>query len=105
MAQYLVLDIHCQPCRPGWRDGDPNPPPRLARFVRDVRGGPIQAQSFTYKGQPVIPLRRQRPDGGVTWQTRCPRQPYGHNKPIQEWRIVAAFDAFPPGTDSVRIPL
>jgi hypothetical protein len=99
--QYLVLDIHCGPCQ---RDGDPNPP-RLARFVRDVHGGPIQAQSFTYKGQPVIPLQHQRPDGGVTWQTRCPRQPYGHNKPIQEWRIVAAFDAFPPGTDSVRIPL
>jgi hypothetical protein len=103
MPRYLVLDIHCQPCRPGWRDGDPNPPPRLARFVRDVRGGPIQAQSFTYKGQPVIPYPHQRPDGGVTWQTHCP---HGHNKPIQEARIAAAFDAlFPPGTDSVRIAL
>jgi hypothetical protein len=104
MPRYLVLDIHCRPCH--WATGgDPNQlqlVPRLARFVRDVRGGPIQAQSFTYKGQPVIPLRRQRPDGGVTWQTRCP---HGHDKPIQEWRIVAAFDAFPLGTDSVRIPL
>jgi hypothetical protein len=98
VPRYLVLDIHCGPCE---RDGDPNAP-RLARFVRDVRGGPIQAQSFTYKGQPVIPLPRQRPDGGVTWQTRCP---HGHDKPIQEARIAAAFNAFPPGTDSIRIPL
>jgi hypothetical protein len=102
MPRYLVLDIHCQPCRPGWRDGGPNPPPRLARFVRDVRGGPIKTQTFTYKGQTVTALPHQRPDGGVTWQTHCP---HGHDKPIQEWRIVAAFDAFLPGTDSARIAL
>jgi hypothetical protein len=96
VPRYLVLDIHCGPCQ---RDGDPNPP-RLARFVRDARGGPIKAQSFTYKGQPVIPLPRQRPDGGVTWQTHCPQ---GHNKPIREDRIVDALDAFPPGTDSMRV--
>jgi hypothetical protein len=98
MPRYLVLDIHCGPCQ---RDGDPNPP-RLARFVRDVRGGPIKAQSFTYKGQPVGPKPHQRLGGGVTWQTHCP---HGHDKPIQEWRIAAAFDAFPPGTDSMRIAL
>lgn len=101
MSPYLVLDIHCGPCQ---RDGDPNPP-RLARFARLAEGGPIKAQTFTYKGQLVAPLSRQRPDGGVTWQTRCPRQPHGHNKPIQEWRIAAAFDAFPPGTESMRVAL
>jgi hypothetical protein len=104
MSSYLVLDIYCRPCH--WAaGGDPKQlqlAPRLARFVRDLRGGPIKAQSFTYKGQPVIPYRRHRPDGGVTWQTHCP---HGHDKPIQEPRIAAAFDAFPPGTESMRVAL
>lgn len=98
MSPYLVLDIHCGPCQ---RDGDPNPP-RLARFARLAAGGPIKAQTFTYEGQPVIPLPRQRPGGGVTWQLVCP---HGHNKPIRDERIAVAFDAFQPGTESMRVAL
>jgi hypothetical protein len=100
MAQYLVLDIHCQPCRPGWRDGDPHPPPRLGRFVRDAAG--IRIQTFKHKGMQAIFARRQRPDGGWTWQLSCP---HGHNKPIRDERIAAAFDAFPPGTERMRVAL
>jgi hypothetical protein len=101
MAQRLVLDIHCRPCRPGWRDGDPHPPPRLGRFVRDASGG-IRIQTFTHKGMQAISVRRQRPDGGMTWQLICP---HGHNKPIRDERIAAAFDAFPPGTERMRVAL
>jgi hypothetical protein len=111
MAQYLILDIHCRPCRPGWRDGDPHPPPRLGRFVRDASGeiriqlpsrGGIRIQTFTHKGLQAISVRHQRPDGGMTWQLICP---HGHYKPIQDERIAAAFDAFPPGTERMRVPL
>ena len=98
MPRYLVLDIHCGACE---RDGDPNPP-RLARFVRDTIGGPIGFQPFTVDGQRVGPYPHQRPDGGVTWQLVCPQ---GHNRPVQNERVAAALDAFPPGTDSIRIAL
>jgi len=108
MPRYLVLDIHCRPCRPGWRDGDPHPPPRLARFVRDASGGiRIQTfthnQTFTHKRMQAVFAKRQRPDGGVTWQ--LPRCPQGHYKPIRDERIAAAFDAFPPGTKRMRVLL
>jgi hypothetical protein len=98
MPRYLALDIHCGPCE---RDGDPNPP-RLARFARLADGGPVEVQPFTVNKQPVIPYPRQRPDGGVTWQLVCPQ---GHNRPVKHERVVAALDAFPPGTDSMRIAL
>jgi hypothetical protein len=100
--RYLVLDIHCRSCRPEWRNGDPDLPPRLARFARLAAGGPLEVKPFTVKGQQVIPYPHQRPDGGVTWQLVCPQ---GHDKPIREDRIIAALDAVPPAKDSVRISL
>jgi hypothetical protein len=36
----------------------------------------------------------------VTWQLLCPQ---GHDRPVQDEKVVAALDAFPPGTDSIRI--
>lgn len=100
MPRYLVLDLHfldlhCGACE---RGGDPNPP-RLARFVRNARGGPIGFQPFTVDGKQVGPYPHQRPDGGVTWQLLCPQ---GHNKPMRHERIAAALDAIPAGKDSIR---
>jgi hypothetical protein len=99
MPRYFVLDIYCRPCRrPG---DDDNPGPRLARFVRDASGGEVGVQAFTWNGEPVVPYCHVRPDGGRTWRTRCP---HGHDKPIAEERIIAAFlNAFPPGTESLCI--
>jgi hypothetical protein len=102
MPRYLVLDIHCRPCRPDWRDGDPGLPPRLARFARLADGGPVEVRRFKYKGQLVHPYPHRRPDGGVTWQLLCP---HGHNRPVRHERVVAALDAIPPGTGSIRIAL
>lgn len=126
MPRYLVLDLHCDPCRrldcrqcvealrtkgrleealAVLASGDPDwlrSAPRLARFVRAVEGGPIGAQPFNYKGQQVIPYRHVRPDGGVTWRMLCP---HGHDKPIREERIVAEFKTlFASGQESRRSP-
>jgi hypothetical protein len=123
MPRYLVLDLHCDPCRrldcrqcvealrtrgrldealAQLADDDPDrlrSVPRLARFARLASGGPLEVKPFRYKGRPVIPYPHQRPDGGVTWQLRCQ---HGHNTPMREERITAELDAIPPGKDSIR---
>ena len=77
------LDLHCGACR---RAGDPNPP-RLARFTHFDSG----TVEFTPpSGKHPIP-RHERPDGGVTWQLRCPK---GHDRPVRHERVVAAFEHF-----------
>jgi hypothetical protein len=119
MPRALFLDIHCDPCHRA-AGGDPEwlrAAPRLARFSRDPAGGPVYAEPFKGKGpwrpphpppfghQPggrAFPRCHKRPDGGWTWDLSCPD---GHYKPIQEGRIVAAFEAFPPGQDTWRISL
>jgi hypothetical protein len=95
MTDWLVLDIHCGPCR---RAGDKNPP-RLARFARPATGGPVHVRPFTAEGQQVVPACRTRSDGGTTWRlvSEC-----GHDKRIRGERIAAAFDAFRPGESSMR---
>jgi hypothetical protein len=105
MRRFLFLDIYCRPCEQAGEDN------RLARFWREARGGPVGAEPFSDKGpwrppyglgpQPHrrFPASHQRPDGGTTWDLSCPK---GHTKPIKHERIVAAFEAFPPGTDTLR---
>jgi hypothetical protein len=103
----LLLDIYCRPCQAAGEDH------RLARFWRDADGA-VGAEPFSDKGpwrkpyglgpQPRRrwPANHKRPDGGQTWDLRCPK---GHTKPIQHQRIVAAFEAFPPGLETWRIAL
>jgi hypothetical protein len=98
----LVLDLHCGPCARATDPYQPQRAPRLARFVRDARGGPIGFQPFTVEGQKAGPYPRQRPDGGVTWQLLCPQ---GHNRPVKQERLVAAFEVFPAGQDSMLIAI
>jgi hypothetical protein len=81
----LLLDIHCLAC---YR-GDEHVPPRLVRFVQ-YDGEPINVRPVKRKGEKVIPRPHERPDGGITWQLVCPR---GHNRPLRNERIVAAFAA------------
>jgi hypothetical protein len=119
MPRSLLLELRCRACRPDWRDGDPDPPPRLARFERTAPGTPPPAfdlppqelaavlavigrdhpKPFTAEGRTAFPYPHLRPDGGVTWQTACA---HGHNKPIQHERVGLALDAFPPGRASMR---
>lgn len=116
MRRYLFLDIHCAPCHRA-AGGDPNrlrSAPRLARFWRDAAGGPVGVEPYSDKGpwrkpyglgpQPHrrYPASHRRPDGGCTWNLSCSE---GHDKPIQHERILAAFEAFPPGEDTLRIAL
>jgi hypothetical protein len=51
----------------------------------------------------MLPTPHQRLDGGVTWQ--LPRCPYGHNRPVREERLVAAFERIPAGQDYTRVCL
>jgi hypothetical protein len=106
--------------RAGLAAGDPDrlrSAPRRARFAVDPADGVMYVLPFKGKGpvrlplpppfghQPVgraFPRGHRRPDGGWTWDLTCP---HGHPKPIQSWRIRAAFEAFPPGQDTWRIPL
>jgi hypothetical protein len=118
VPSYLLLDVYCDTCH---RDagGDPGQlrsAPRLARFERDMAGGPIAVRPFAGKGpwrepfpprigpqgRRAFPPVHRRPDGGWTWQLRCP---HGHYRPVQHERIRAAFEAFPPGRDTWRVPL
>jgi hypothetical protein len=119
VARHLFLDIHCGPCHRAL-GGDPSQlrsAPRLARFWREASGGPVGAEPFAAKGGRRLPAPppfghqeggrafppgHRRPNGGWTWDLSCPN---GHNKPIQHERVRAAFEAFPPGQDTWRIPL
>jgi hypothetical protein len=109
----LTLDIFCAPCE---RAGDPEPP-RLARLVQV--DGEVYAEPYTSKGPDPVhgpppafstsqgrarayPRFHRRPDGGSTWDLPCGQ---GHDKQIQEWRILAVFEAFPPGQTYLRISL
>jgi hypothetical protein len=118
MPRYLALDIHCAPCHRA-AGGDPGrlrSAPRLAGFERHD-DGEIFVKPFKGKGplrlpppppfghQQVgraFPRGHRRPDGGWTWDLRCPE---GHEKPVRHERIRAAFEAFPPGQDTWRIAL
>ena len=107
MRRALFLDIYCRPCEEAGEEY------RLARFWRDEDGA-VGAEPYSVKGpwrkpyglgpQPNrrFPPNHRRPDGGTTWDLSCPE---GHDKPVQHKRIVAAFEAFPPGTDTMRIAL
>jgi hypothetical protein len=119
MPRYLFLDIHCEPCHRA-AGGDSQrlrSAPRRARFSRHPDGGPISPEPFAGKGpwrpphpppwghQPggrAFPHGHRRPDGGWTWDLSCPE---GHDKPVQNERIAAAFEAFPPGQDTWRIAI
>lgn len=79
-----ALDLHCGDCR---RAGNPHPP-RLARFTRFSTGA-VEVTGL-YGKHPRYP-RHRRPDGGATWQLRCPQ---GHDRPVRHERIVAAFERF-----------
>lgn len=108
MARALFLDIYCRPCE---QAGEEN---RLARFWRETEDGPVGSEPYSAKGpwrkpyglgpQPnrTWPARHRRPDGGWTYDLRCPM---GHYKAIQHERIVAAFEAFLPGQETWRIAL
>jgi hypothetical protein len=102
MARHLTLDIHCKPCR---RAVDPDRPwlaPRLMQIERTT-DGQVLVTRFTYEGERVIPNPHQRPDGGNTWQLRCP---HGHNRPAKHERVLAALAAmetFPAGQERPRI--
>jgi hypothetical protein len=91
--------------------------PRLARFERDPEGGPVGVRPFKGKGawrpphpppfghQPggrAFPRGHRRPDGGWTWDLRCP---HGHTKTVRGERVRAEFEAFRPGQDTRRIAL
>jgi hypothetical protein len=118
MPRLLFLDIHCDPCHRAAGGGPDRlrSTPRRARFSRDPNGQ-ICVEPFAAKGpwrpphpppfghQPggrAFPASHRRDDGGRTWDLSCPR---GHDKPIRHERIVAAFEAFPPGLETWRIAL
>jgi hypothetical protein len=119
MPRNLFLDLHCGPCHRAAGGGPDRlrAAPRLARFERDPASGRIFVRPFKGKGawspphpppfghQPggrAFPPGHRRPDGGWTWDLSCPE---GHTKPVQHERIAAAFEVFPPGQDTWRIPL
>jgi hypothetical protein len=89
----LIVDISCGHCE---RAGDPNPP-RLVRFTRwsfdeDVYVDSEQEWSTTDRspsGRDWIPGAHRRPDGGITWELRCPQ---GHYQPIRHDRFVSAVE-------------
>lgn len=112
MPRSLFLDIHCAPCHQA-TGGAPDrlrDAPRLARFWHRLDTAEIGVEPFAAKGGRrlpapppfghqeggrAFPAGHRRPDGGWTWDLRCPK---GHNKPIQHEKIRAAFGAFPTGT-------